>query len=106
MPCTGIALARAVDQLEPGRWQSDDSIGYLRTGGGNEIDLGPVPVPTPSGPRVTTPVESRWVSHGRRSEARTIEGKFDGGVVATRSILDLSNPAWAVPAPIVNLLLD
>ncbi|MGH2842536.1 MAG: AAA family ATPase [Solirubrobacteraceae bacterium] len=103
--CTGLALARAVDQLEPGRWQSDDSIGYLRTGGGNEIDLGPVPVPTPSGPRTTTPIESKWVSQGWRAEARTIEGKLCGGLVATRSILDCSNPSWAVPAPIVSLLL-
>ena len=104
--CTGVALARAVDRLEPGRWQSDDSIGYLRTGRGNEIDLGPVPVPTPAGPRLTTALESKWVSQGWRSEARTIEGKFNGGLVGTRTVLDLTNPAWAVPAPIVNLLLN
>ncbi|MHB1712919.1 MAG: ATP-binding protein, partial [Acidimicrobiales bacterium] len=106
--CMATALARAVDRLEPepGRWQSGDSIGYLRTGSGNEIDFGPVPAPTSSGPRQTIPIKSKWVSHGWRSEARTIEGKFNGGLVATRSVLDFSSPAWAVPAPIVSLLLD
>lgn len=104
--CMATALARAVDRLEPGRWQSDDSIGYLRTGSGNEIDFGPVPAPTSSGPRQTIPIESKWVSHGWRSEARTIEGKFNAGLVATRSVLDFSSPAWAVPAPVVSLLLD
>ncbi len=103
--CIGVALARAVDRLEPGRWHSDDSIGYLRTRKGNEIDLGPVTVPAPAGPRFTTALESKWVAHGWRSEAKTIEGKLNGGVLTTRSVLDLSNPAWAVPAPIVALLL-
>lgn len=104
--CTAIALARAVDRLEPGRWQSDDSIGYLRTGSGNEIDFGPVPAPTSSGSRHSIPIESKWVSHGWRSEARVLEGKFNGGLVATRAVLDFSHPTWAVPAPVLNLLLD
>jgi hypothetical protein len=102
--CVATAVARAVDRLEPGRWQSDDSIGYLRTGGGKEIDLGPVAVPTASGPMRTTPIESKWVSRRWRGEARTIEGKFHDGIVATRSVLDLAHPAWAIPAPVLSLL--
>jgi predicted AAA+ superfamily ATPase len=102
----GAALARAVDDLEPGRWEDDDSIGYLRTGGGKEIDFAPVVVPTPSGPTHSVPIESKWVSSGWRAEARVIEGKFSAGVVATRTVLDSSNPAWALPAPVVAILLE
>jgi len=46
--CLGVALARAIDDLEPGRLEGDDSIGYLRTGGGKEIDFAPVAVPSVS----------------------------------------------------------
>jgi uncharacterized protein len=104
--CLGVALARAVDNLEPGRLEDDDSIGYLRTGGGKEIDFAPVAVPSPSGAAHTVPIESKWVSSGWRAEARVIEGKFAAGVVATRTVLDSSNPAWALPAPVVALLLE
>lgn len=100
-----IALARAVDDHQPGRWTTDDAIGYLRTGKGNEVDLAPVPVPTPAGDTMTTPLESKWVSRGWRAEARTIEGKLGTGILATKSILDLDHPAWAIPAPVVALLL-
>jgi len=103
--CIGAALARVVDDLQPGRWENGDSIGYLRTGGGNEIDFGPVTVPSPAGPVKTVPIESKWVSSGWRAEAKTIEGRFAIGIVATRSILDVSHRAWAFPAPIVALLL-
>jgi len=34
-----------------------------------------------------------------------VEGKYSAGVPATKSILDLDHPAWAVPAPLVSLLL-
>lgn len=101
----GIALARAIDDLEPGRWESGDTIGYLRTRAGREVDFAPVQVRGPSGPVWTVPIEVKWVSLGWRSDAKTIEGKFNAGVIATRSVLDLTKPSWAVPAPIVALLL-
>ncbi|MFZ2114902.1 MAG: AAA family ATPase [Solirubrobacteraceae bacterium] len=104
--CVGVALARAVDELEPGRWEDGDSIGYLRTGAGKEIDFAPMAVPSPSGTARTVPLESKWVSSGWRAGARVIEGKFAAGVVATRTIFDSSNPAWALPAPVVALLLE
>lgn len=104
--CIGVALARVIDDLEPGRWENDDSIGYLRTGGGKEIDFARVAVPSPSGPVRTVPIESKWVSSGWRAEARVIEGKFSAGVVATRTVLASSNPAWALPAPVLALLLE
>ncbi len=102
----GTTLARAVDRRESGRWTADDSIGYLRTGSGNEIDLAPVPIPSPSGSTFTVPIESKWVPSGWRSEAKTIEGKLARGVLATRTVLDLTHPAWALPAPVLALLLE
>lgn len=101
----GTALAAAVDQLQPGRWVADDAIGYARTGKGNEIDFAPVAVPTAAGDARTTPVESKWVARGWRSEARVIEAKYAMGVVGTRNILDLDHRVWAMPAPLVALLL-
>lgn len=103
--CLAVALAQAIDVADSGRWLTNDSIGYLRTGSGNEIDFAPIPARSPSGPTMTTPIEAKWVATGWRSEARTIEGKFGRGVVATRTIMDLQHVSWAVPAPLLALLL-
>ncbi|MGO9559400.1 MAG: AAA family ATPase [Acidimicrobiales bacterium] len=103
--CIGVAIARSMDVREPGRWMADDSIGYLRTGHG-EIDFAPVPVLGPAGTLRTVPVESKWVSTGWRSEARTMEAKFSAGVVATRAIVNFEHPAWAIPAPALALVLE
>jgi predicted AAA+ superfamily ATPase len=100
-----VALAKAIDQRDEGRWASEDTIGYLRTEAGKEVDFGPVRVPTSSGAALTTPIESKWVSNLWRSESRVIEGRFGTGVVATKSILDLDHPTWAVPAPMLAALL-
>jgi hypothetical protein len=102
----GVALARAINTAEPGRWQSEDTIGYLRTGSGNEIDFAPVSVPSAHSPMLTTPIEAKWVASSWRERARTIEGRFKRGIVATRSVLDIDSPSWAIPAPIVALLLE
>lgn len=102
----GVALARAVDQLQAGRWVNGDTIGYLRTASDGEIDLAPLPVPSPAGTQRTVPLESKWVEANWRSEARVIENKFRLGIVATKSILDLGHPVWALPVPMVALLLQ
>ena len=100
-----VALARAVDGLEEGRWVADDTIGYCRTSSGNEIDFSPVRVPTEAGAGLTTPIESKWVDDGWRREALVLEGRYGRGVMATKSILDLTHPSWAIPAPLVACLL-
>lgn len=101
----GVALAAAIEQRQPGRWLTADSIGYVRTSGG-EIDFAPVPLPTSAGSAATTtPVESKWVSAGWRPGALAVESRYGRGIVATRNVLDLSHRAWAIPAPIVALLL-
>ncbi len=104
--CLAVALARAIDATEPDRWAANDSIGYLRSGNGTEVDFAPVPARGPSGPMMTTPIEAKWVTMGWRSDARTIEGKFARGVVATRTITNLQHRSWAMPAPVVALLLN
>jgi hypothetical protein len=50
-------------------------------------------------------MESKWVSDGWRPEARTIEQRFGRGFIATKSVLDLTHPAWAVPVGVLALLL-
>jgi predicted AAA+ superfamily ATPase len=99
------ALALAIDHAEPGRWTTSDTIGYARTGKGNEVDLAPVPVPSAGSVERTTPVEAKWVSQGWRAEARVVEGKYSGGILATKNITDLRHPSWAIPAPVVALML-
>lgn len=101
----GVALARTIDDIDEGRWIAGDTIGYIRTGSGKEVDLGPVRVPSASGTRTTTPIEIKWVETGWRGEAKVLENKYHHGIIATKSILDLSHPTWAVPAPFVALLL-
>lgn len=100
-----VALARAVDRLEEGRWLADDTIGYSRTDSGREIDFSPVPVPSPAGAAFTTPIESKWVDQGWRQQALVLEGRYGRGVMATKSILDLSHPSWAIPVPLLACLL-
>jgi uncharacterized protein len=102
----GVALARSIDRLDEGRWVTGDTIGYRRTASGNEIDLAPVQVPTASTPAATVPIEAKWIDHGWRAEAKVVEGRYGRGIVATKSLLDVGTPAWAVPAPLVALLLN
>lgn len=102
----GVAMARTIDDLEEGRWVSGDTIGYVRTASDREIDLGPITVPSAAGPAKTVPIESKWVDHGWKGEAKTIDGKFGRGILATKSVLDVTGDVWAVPAPLVALLLQ
>ena len=102
----GVALARAIDDLEEGRWVTGDTIGYARTSGDREVDLGPVTVPSANGPVATVPLESKWVDQGWKGEARTIDAKFRRGILATKSVLDTTGDIWAVPAPLLALLLQ
>lgn len=101
----GVLLAAAVDHTSPGRWTDGDTIGYARTRQGNEIDFGPLPVARWTSGVTATPVEAKWVSSGWRAEARTIEGRFGRGIIATKTVTDRSHPSWAVPAPVLALLI-
>jgi len=102
----GVSLAIASERCEPGRWLTKEAIGYLRTGGDKEVDFAPMTLNDASGTHRTTPIESKWVDEGWRGEARVIEGRFGSdGVLATKRITDFNHPAWALPAPVVAILL-
>jgi predicted AAA+ superfamily ATPase len=99
----GLALARAIESAEEGRWLGGDTIGFARTENDNEIDFCPVPLPGSS--RWTTPIESKWSPDGWRADSRVIVGKYGRGIVATKASLDTSGPVWGVPAPLLALLI-
>jgi uncharacterized protein len=102
----GVALARAIDDLKEGRWVTGDTIGYARASGDREVDLGPVTVPPANAPVATVPLESKWAEQGWKGEARTIDAKFGRGILATKSVLDTTGGIWAMPAPLLALLLQ
>jgi hypothetical protein len=101
----GVTVARVVEAYDPGRWLAGDTIGYARTAGGAEIDLAPVPVSGPRGAEETTPIEVKWVSARWRSAGRAIERKYGHGIVATKSVTVCDGRVWAVPAPVLSLIL-
>ena len=101
----GVALARAIDDLDEGRWVSGDTIGYGRSASGNEVDFAPVAVPTTAGSATTTPIEGKWVDAQWRKESRAVDAKYGVGVLATKSLLDIDAATWAVPAPLLALLI-
>jgi uncharacterized protein len=101
----GVTLARAIDQLDEGRWVSGDTIGYARTASNNEVDFAAVAVPSTAGPVSTVPLESKWVDQGWRGEARTIDARYGCGILATKTVLDTRSRVWAVPAPLLSLLM-
>lgn len=41
-------------------------VGYYRNASGGEVDFAPIAVTAPSGSRMTTPIESKWVTRGWR----------------------------------------
>jgi hypothetical protein len=100
-----ITLARSVERVHGGRLIEGRAIGYARTLSGNEIDFAPMPLRLGGTEVSSTPLESKWVSDGWRSEALVTEGRYGRGVLATKTISDTSRAAWAIPAPIVCLLL-
>lgn len=101
----GGTLARTIERHDPGRWLAGDTVGYARTAGGGEVDFAPVPVTTPTGPAHTAPVEVKWVPSGWRQAARGLEQRYGHGVMATKSALDREGAVWALPAPVLSLLL-
>jgi predicted AAA+ superfamily ATPase len=101
------SLARAIDFHQHGRLLEGRALGYVRTGSGREIDFGPLPLRIGGVNTVSTPLESKWVATGWRSDALTIENKYREGVVATKNIVEVEGyPTWAIPVGILALMLQ
>ena len=101
----GVAVARSVAALHPDRLIEQRAVMYLRTES-SEVDFAPMPISSGGQRTLTTPLESKWVESSWKQDARTIAAKYGRGVLATKNITDLTGDVWAVPAPIVALLLN
>lgn len=99
-------LATAIDRVHPDRLVEQRAVMYTRTGGGKEIDFAPTPLHVAGRKLTTVPVEGKWVSHNWRREALVMRGRYGAGLLATKNIVDLDGPVWAVPAPILAMLLN
>ncbi len=102
----GLALARSVTALHPERFLEQRAVTYTRTGSGGEVDFAPAFVSVGGSRLSTCPIESKWSPGGWKSGARTTRGKYGRGVVATKNTTDITGDVWALPAPVVALLLN
>jgi len=94
----GLALLRQLEKERPGSYAEFASVMYLKTSS-KEVDF--------VGPEMgRLGFEGKYVDDGWKSEAQTVRSQFGGGVLATRSVLDLDGDVWAVPASLVAWLLN
>lgn len=97
----GMALVRNLERRYPGSYMDFGRVLYHRTPAGAEIDF--------TGPDFGgAAIESKYVDDGwRRGALRTLEASPWEGIVATRGLIDLSDPeAAAVPAAFLAWMLD
>lgn len=95
----GMALLRQATRQDPGSYPRFEHVLYYRTATRSEIDF-------VSGGRSAVPVESKYVDGPWRRDAQTLRAAFGRGIVATRSVLEVDDDVWAVPAPLVALSLE
>lgn len=97
----GILLLRAAGGSGPDALLEASTVMYERTPGDAEIDF--------VGARLGTAFEGKYVDGPWRRSAQTMRARREGGVMVTRTVLDLSEKerpkVWAVPAGIVGWLL-
>lgn len=95
----GLALWRHFERLEPGSFGASDQVLFHRSATRAEIDF--------VGPAFgDVAIESRYVDGSWARAAQTLRASRWRGIVATRSVLDLDGDVWAVPAPVLALLID
>ena len=97
----GMALVRNLERSHPGTYIDFGRVLYHRSPAGTEIDF--------TGPDFGgVAIESKYVDDGwRRGALRTLAASPWEGIVATRGLIDLSDPqAVAVPAAFLAWMLD
>lgn len=97
----GMALVRNLERSHPGTYIDFERVLYHRSPAGAEIDF--------TGPDFGgVAIESKYVDDGwRRGALRTLAASPWEGIVATRGLIDLSDPqAVAVPAAFLAWMLD
>jgi uncharacterized protein len=94
----GLALLRQLEIEKPGSYADFTSAMFAKTST-KEVDF--------VGPNIgRLGFEGKYVDDGWRNEAKTVRSQFGQGVLATRSVLDVSGPVWAMPASLVAWLLN
>ena len=100
-----LELVRAIDRIAHDRFVEQRAVLYARAPGSGETDFAPVSIPAAGSPALTIPIECKWVSHKWKHAAMGIRRRYGHGILATKNVVDLSGDVWAVPAPILALLL-
>jgi uncharacterized protein len=98
----GILLLRAAGDRGPSALLEASTVMYERTAARAEIDF--------VGPDLGVAFEAKYVDGPWRHAARTLRAQRNGGILATRTVLELESrngedPVWAVPAGILGWLL-
>lgn len=96
----GVALLRGLEHDEPGRYMDFDRVLHHRTASRTEIDF--------VGPDFgNIAIESKYVDGRWRGEAQTLLASPWQGIIATRTELNLEDPAvQAVPTALLAWLVD
>ncbi len=97
----GLLLLRSADRLSPAKLLEASTVMYERTPSGSEVDF--------VGPRLGMAYEGKYIDGPWRRAAATARAR-GGGVLATRTVLDLSDgrgesAVWAVPAGLLGWLV-
>ncbi|MBI4321617.1 MAG: ATP-binding protein [Chloroflexi bacterium] len=93
-----VALFRAVEGDAVDRFGRPGHLFFYRTPGGGEVDFVVLP-----GPRAA---ESKYIDTASTREARAIVSNFGGGLLLTRSAIDLRQGVTILPAALFAWLLD
>lgn len=102
----GLELARSIDRLHPDRFVEGRAVVHARTGAGNEVDFSPSRMSIGGQSVATVPLEAKWVSRNWRQGALVMRSRYGKGILATKDVVEMSGDVWALPAPIVALLLN
>jgi predicted AAA+ superfamily ATPase len=99
----GLALLRSAGDGGPASLLEASTVMFERTPSRAEIDF--------VGSRLGVPFESKYVDGPWRRFARTLRAGGRGGILATRTVIELedrsgASPVWAVPVGILAWLLE